>query len=73
MNTCEFQSSCSFYNDLMKRRSPLLKYVVDEHCNSNYTECARFMVSKTLGPSHVPSNLFPEDMLEARKILDDLN
>jgi len=73
MNTCEFQSSCTLYNELMKRSSAILASIKEEYCDSGYSECARFIVSKFHGPSHVSRDLFPEDMQEACKILDELN
>jgi len=73
MDTCEFQSSCAFYNELKEEKPTVLKYLMDEYCNNNYSECARYLVSKLHGPSHVSRDLFPEDMQEACKILDELN
>jgi len=73
MDTCEFQSSCAFYNELKEEKPTILKYLLDEYCDSGYSECARFMVSKVLGPRHVSRELFPEDMQEACKILDELH
>jgi hypothetical protein len=72
MNTCEFQSSCTFYNDLKERRPAILASIKEEYCDSSYSECARFMVSKAHGPVCVPKYLFPEDIHEACKILDEL-
>jgi hypothetical protein len=73
MDTCEYQSSCAYYN-ILKIKSPvILGYIKEEYCDSSYSECARFMVSKAHGPKHVPIYLFPEDIHEACKILDELN
>ena len=71
MKTCEFLSSCDFYNDLRKRRPITLESVKEEYCDSNYTQCARFMVSRLHGPGRVSKYLFPEDIQEACKILDE--
>ena len=73
MNACEFQSSCTFYNDLKERSPVILKSIKEEYCDSGYSECARFIVSKFHGPSRVSKHLFPEDTYEACKILDELN
>ena len=72
MDTCEFQTSCSFYNDLKERRPAILRSIIEEYCDSSYSACARFMVYKSHGPRHVSRNLFPEDIHEACKILDEL-
>lgn len=73
MDECEFQSACSFYIDLRESRPAVLKSIKEEYCDSGYSECARFMVSKAHGPKHVSKYLFPEDMHEACKLLDELN
>jgi hypothetical protein len=73
MDRCEFQSSCFFYSNLMKSRPLTLEYIKEEYCDSNYAKCARFMMSKVHDPYKVPKYLFPEDIHEACKILDDLN
>ena len=73
MDTCEYRSSCTFYNELKERRPLTLESIKEEYCDSSYSRCARFMVYKTHGPYNVSKYLFPEDIHEACKILDDLN
>jgi len=73
METCEFQSSCTYYNVLKEKSPIILGYIIDEYCDSGYSTCARFVVSKAHGLKHVPRYLFPEDILEASKIIDELN
>lgn len=73
MNTCEFLSSCIFFNELKERGSIILKPIKEDYCDSSYSECARFIVSRIHGPSRVSIDLFPEDMQEACKMLDELN
>jgi len=73
MHTCEFQSSCTFYNELKERRPAILESVKEEYCESSYSECARFMVSKAHGPGRVSRFLFPQDIHEACEILDEFN
>ena len=71
MITCEFRSSCGFYNDLKARRPVTLESVKEEFCDSNYSRCARFMVSKAQGPANVSKYLFPEDVHKAFNIIAD--
>ncbi len=73
MDTCGFRSSCVFYNDLLGKRPITMGYIKEEYCDSNYSRCARFMVYKARGPYNVSKYLFPEDIHEAYKILDELN
>ena len=73
MDMCEYRSSCAFYKELKERRPLTLESIKEEYCDSNYFRCARFMVYKANGPYNVSKYLFPEDIHEACKILDDLN
>lgn len=73
MTSCEFQSLCSYYNILKEKSPVILRYIKDEYCDDSYSECARFMVSKARGAKHVPKYLFPEDIHEACKLLDEHN
>jgi len=73
MSACEFRSSCNYHNILKVKSPVILRYIEEEYCDSSYSECARFIVSKTIGPKAVPKYLFPEDIHEACKILDELD
>ncbi len=73
MKTCEFRPSCGLYNDLKSRRPITLESIKEEYCDTNYSECARFLVSKVHGPVNVSKYLFPEDIQEACKLLDERN
>jgi len=73
MDMCEYRSACAFYTELKERRPLTLESIKEEYCDGNYSGCARFMVYKTHGPYNVSKYLFPEDIHEACKILDDLN
>jgi len=57
MNTCEFKSSCTLFNEL-KERSPAIHKAI---------------VSRFHGPERVSKYLFPEDTQEACKILDEFS
>lgn len=72
MNTCEFEASCSLNKELKKRSPAIHKTIKEEYCDSGYSECARFIISKFHGPERVSIHLFPEDTQEACKLLDEL-
>ena len=42
-------------------------------CKGDNQECARYMIFKTLGREHVPSNLSPNDPERVKKILEENN
>lgn len=71
METCEFHTSC-FYLDLIKSRPRAVKHLIEEFCDGNYANCARFLLFKAHGTCKVPKYLLPEDMHKACKILNDL-
>jgi hypothetical protein len=73
MKTCEFRSACGLYNDLEARRPITLESIKEEYCDTGYSECARYMISKARGPNNVSKYLFPEDILEACRIMDEFD
>jgi len=73
MNTCEFKSSCILFNELKERSPAIHKAIKEDYCDSGYSECARFIVSRFHGPGRVSKYLFPEDTQEACKMLDEFN
>lgn len=70
MDICYYRSSCGYVDDLKQRRPVTLDSVKRLYCDSNYSGCARFMVSQVHGPTGVSAYLFPEDIEEAFAILD---
>jgi len=73
MNTCEFKSSCTLFNELKERSPAIHKAIKEDYCDSGYSECARFIVSRFHGPERVSKYLFPEDTQEACKMLDEFS
>jgi len=73
MGTCELRSACFFYSNLIKTRPRTLEYIKADFCESNYTGCARYMISRAHGSHKVPDYIFPDDIQEACKFLDELN
>lgn len=69
MAQCECLPQCPFFNDKMQNMPALSNLLKKEYCNGDSTDCARHMIFKKLGKEAVPSNLYPNNQDQARKIL----
>jgi hypothetical protein len=69
---CENLKTCPFFNDRMEDMPTLAGLMKKQYCLSdNYTNCARYMVFKKLGKERVPSDMFPNQLERAQKIIQD--
>lgn len=59
MEDCPSIRTCPFFNDQLASRPATANLMKKSYCNADYRTCARFMVSKALGSSRVPKDLFP--------------
>ncbi len=69
MADCESLARCPFFNDQMKDMDGMSSLYKQRYCHSEFARCARFMVSKAKGRGAVPSDLFPNQLERAGKIL----
>lgn len=69
MQECPSLKACPFFNDRMANMPSTAEIVKKNHCKSDYTKCARFMVSKALGKDKVPLDLFPTQTSKAEEII----
>ena len=66
---CEFKNTCTFYAEQSQLMPVTADYYKATYCKIDYKGCARNMVAKEVGFEQVPSDLFPCQILRARKIL----
>ena len=59
MATCEYRTSCGFFNKMVAGMPNTIDDLRDKYCNGDFSKCARFMISKTRGIDNVPDNLSP--------------
>ena len=71
MPSCEKLSKCPFYQGKMDINSGLGRMYKEKYCEGDKTICARYTVATTLGPDFVPSNLYPNMIDAANKIIAD--
>ncbi len=69
MPNCEFLPKCPFYNDRMDAHDGLGALYKARYCVGDSSICARYRVSKALGSSAVPVDLFPNMHKQADKII----
>ena len=69
MANCECLPGCPFFNDKMSDSGGMGAIYKKKYCLGDNSECARYMVFKTLGRGHVPANLYPNNVEQARAIL----
>lgn len=59
MATCEKLAKCPFYQGQMKMDSGLGGMYKKKYCETDKTQCARYMIVTTLGPEFVNNNIYP--------------
>lgn len=63
---------CPFHNGRLARYSPsVVESMKRLYCEGGQSLCARYNVLTTLGKEHVPVDLSPNDMTQARLIIRD--
>ena len=60
MAACEYLTSCIFLTNALVNMPKTSEYIKNKYCYGNFSACARFFVSKSVGIDHVPDNLPPE-------------
>jgi hypothetical protein len=66
---CELLATCKFFNDKMANVPVTAEIMKASICRSDNSQCARYLVFKTMGRERVPGDLFPNEMERARTIV----
>jgi len=69
MAECEILQGCLFFNDKMKDMPSTANILKNQYCKNNNSTCARYMVFKALGRPKVPTDLFPQQVDKAERII----
>ena len=69
MSTCDLVAQCPFFNDKMANMPISSEYIKLVYCRTDSSTCARYMVVRALGRERVPPDLFPSEMLRAKRII----
>ncbi len=68
---CPKLEKCPFFNETLKNMPSTANILKKQYCKSDYTKCARYMVSEALGKEKVPLDLYPNDKERAKKIIEN--
>ena len=69
MVNCECLKACPFFNDKMANTPVTAEIYKKKFCLGDNAKCARYFVFKALGKPSVPSDLYPNQMERAKRIL----
>lgn len=69
MDRCELVEQCIFFNDKMSDYPFAAAQMKERYCLGDNLNCARHIVLEELGRDHVPSDLFPNDVARAERIV----
>jgi hypothetical protein len=69
MANCECTAGCPFFNDKMANMPAMSDLYKNLYCKGDFSNCARYMIFKTLGKPAVPVDLFPNQKERAQTIL----
>ena len=69
MAECEFLPTCCFYNEPVEESAALSEVLKHKYCFGSNDACARLVVRSKLGPTGVPRELWPNDLVSAGKLI----
>ncbi len=69
MSECGRLAKCIFFNDQMSIMPALSDMYKQRYCRNEFDKCARYVVASKLGPERVPRDLYPNDMIRAKKLV----
>jgi hypothetical protein len=71
MAKCERLEECPFYNDRLDNMPSVADAMKRLYCGRSYKQCALYVVKMSLGRKHVPVDLFPNDKIRAKILLNN--
>jgi len=69
MADCECLNGCPFFNDKMPEDMGLGSIFKTKYCQGDNSNCARYMVLKSLGKPAVPADIYPNQHDRAKKMI----
>jgi len=71
MADCECLEGCLFFNEKMAPYPATAEKIKNSLCKGDSTECARYIVFQKFGKAQVPSDLYPDEVERAQKIISN--
>ena len=72
MAECELVANCPIFLDKMEKKPGLTEMYKQRCCRTDNSNCARYLVSKSLGRERVPQSLYPNQMAAAHEIISEV-
>ncbi len=69
MAQCEKLSACPFFNDKMANKPGMTNLFKNNYCLKDNSQCARYMVATKLGKEKVPTDMYPNEVERATKLI----
>lgn len=71
MATCEKLAKCPFYQGKMSMDTGLGSMYKQKYCESDKSNCARYMIATQLGPDYVTNSIYPNMQDLAKKMIEE--
>ena len=71
MSRCEIYGDCWFYKSTIDPQSQAFE-LLQKYCHGDYSACARYQFSLSLGNFYVPKGLLPNDVRRIKPVLRSL-
>jgi hypothetical protein len=71
MSRCEIHGDCWFYKSTIDPQSQAFE-LLQKYCHGDYSACARYQFSQSLGNFYVPKGLLPNDVRRIKPVLRSL-
>ena len=69
MAICECLNKCPFFNDKMANMPSMANLIKKKFCESDNTNCARYLVFNAKGKEAVPDDLFPTQIERVKDLI----
>ena len=69
LEKCELLSNCALFKYKISNYEGYYVEVKKKYCNGNKSDCARYKIFKVLGSEKIPLDLYPDDHVEAERII----
>ena len=71
MSRCEIYAECWFYQNKIDPQSQAFE-LLQKYCHGDYTTCARYQFSQSLGAFYVPKGLLPNEIRRIKPVIRSL-
>ena len=70
-DNCKYLNYCPVYQGKLADKEGMKKIFKRRYCEGDYSNCARYQIASTIGESHVPEGLLPNQNEKAKEVLEN--